>query len=132
MASYHRIAFRFKKKKKRKKERKEKKTIQLSFSSSKKGNKRKWKESCKLQTKNTHEDFRSSIKDNTSPGWYGSVDWAPSCEPKGRWFNSQSRHMPGLWARSPVGGVQEATCFSHTSIFLSLSLSLPSGLSKNK
>ena len=21
-----------------------------------------------------------------------------------RWFNSQSGHMPGLWARSPVGG----------------------------
>ena len=23
---------------------------------------------------------------------------------KGRQFDSQSRHMPGLWARSPVGG----------------------------
>ena len=45
------------------------------------------------------------------------------CEPKGRQFNSQSGHMPGLLARSPVGGVQEATthwCFSP-----SLSLSLP-------
>ena len=25
------------------------------------------------------------------------------CEPKGRWFNSQSGHMSGLQARSPVG-----------------------------
>ena len=56
-------------------------------------------------------------------GWYGSVDWVLACEPKGRWFDSQSGHMPGLWARSPVGGMQEATthgCFSP-----SLSLSLP-------
>ena len=40
-------------------------------------------------------------------------------------FNSQSMHMPGLWARSPVGGVQETT---YTLMFLSLS----SPLSKNK
>ena len=32
-----------------------------------------------------------------------------TCEPKGHWYNSQSGHMPGLWARSPVGGAQEAT-----------------------
>ena len=25
------------------------------------------------------------------------------CESKGRWFNSQSGHMPGLRARSPMG-----------------------------
>ena len=49
------------------------------------------------------------------PGGCGSVDWALACEPKGRWFDSQSGHMPGLWVRSPVGGAQEATthwCFS--------------------
>ena len=39
-----------------------------------------------------------------SPGWCGSVDWAPDCEPKGCWFDSQSGHRPGLWAWSPVGG----------------------------
>ncbi|KAF6079289.1 ribosomal protein S19 [Phyllostomus discolor] len=39
-------------------------------------------------------------------------------EPKGRWLNSQSGHMPELWARSPVGGMREAT--------------LPFPLSKNK
>ena len=35
---------------------------------------------------------------------------------------------PGLWARSPVGGVREAT---HT-LMSPLSFSLPSPLSKNK
>ena len=40
----------------------------------------------------------------------------------------------GCRARSPVGGVQEAAaqCSSYTSMFLSLSFSLPSPLSKNK
>ena len=50
-----------------------------------------------------------------SPGWCGSVDWAPAYEPKGRQFDSQSGHMPGLQDRFPVGGVWEATihwCFS--------------------
>ena len=56
-----------------------------------------------------------SIKAMSSPGWCGSVDWVPACELKGHWFNSQSWPMPGLWARSPVGGAWEATthwCFS--------------------
>ena len=47
----------------------------------------------------------SSMQEAFSPGWCGSVDWVPACEPKGRWFNSQSGHKPGLWARFPVGGV---------------------------
>ena len=62
------------------------------------------------------------------PGWCSSVDWALDYEPKGCQFSSQSGHMPGLQARSPVGGTQEATthwCFSPL-----LSPSLP--LSKNK
>ena len=67
------------------------------------------------------------------PGWCGSVvDWTPACKLKGRQFNSQSEHMPGFQARSPVGRVQEATdqCISRTPMFLSLS-PFPS-LSKNK
>ena len=54
-------------------------------------------------------------------------------EPKGRQFNPQSWHMPGLQAKSPVGGVGEVTnpCFSCTLMFLSLSL-VPSPLTKNK
>ena len=39
--------------------------------------------------------------------------------------------MLRLWARSPVGGMGEATypCISHSSMFLFLSFSLPSSLS---
>ena len=33
---------------------------------------------------------------NFSRSWCGSVDGTPACEPKGRWFDSQSGHMPGL------------------------------------
>ena len=50
-----------------------------------------------------------------SPGWCGSVDWVLTCKPKGCQFGSQSGHMPGLWAGSPVGGaLEESTrwCFS--------------------
>ena len=69
-----------------------------------------------------------------SPGCCGSEDSVLVCETKGCWFDSQSGHMPGLQARSPMGGAQEATdqCFSHTLMFLSLSFSLPPPLSKNK
>ena len=69
-----------------------------------------------------------------SPDQLGSVSWASSHKAKGHWFNSPSVHMPGLWARTLVGGMWEATdqCFSLTSMFLSLSFSLPAPLSKNK
>ena len=68
---------------------------------------------------------RGGIKNAYRPGWCGSVDWALACESKGHRFDSQSGHMPGLWARSPVEGIQEAT--THWS----LPLSFPSPLSKN-
>ena len=61
------------------------------------------------------------------PGWCSSGDWARVSEPKGRQFDSQSGHMPGLWARSPAWGTQEATtrCFSPSlSPFLPLSLKI--------
>ena len=64
------------------------------------------------------------------PGWCSSVDWVPACKPQGHWFNSQSGHMPGLWARSPVARAQGAAthwCFSP-----SLSLCLPLSLRINK
>ena len=48
-------------------------------------------------------------------------------EQKGCWYNSQSGHMPGFWARSPVGGHERQP---HINVSLPLSLSLP--LSKNK
>ena len=53
--------------------------------------------------------------------WWGSVDWMPACKLKGHQFDSHSRHMLVLWARSPVEGEQETTnqCISLTSMFLS-------------
>ena len=71
--------------------------------------------------------FLWSKIDKRYPGWFSSVDWAWACEPKGRWFNSQSGHIPGLPARSPVRGVREAPthwCFSPSL--------LPCPLSRNK
>ena len=68
------------------------------------------------------------LKNKLAPGWCGSVDLVPTWKPQGRRLDSQSAHMPGLQARSPVWGMWEATthwCFSP-----SLSPSLP--LSKNK
>ena len=32
-----------------------------------------------------------------------------ACKPKVPRFDSQSGHIPGLWARCPVGGIREAT-----------------------
>ena len=61
-----------------------------------------------------------------STGWCGSVNWALACEPKGDQCDSQSRHMPGLWTRSPVGGVWETT--THWWFSPSLSSSLPLSL----
>ena len=59
------------------------------------------------------------------PGWRSSVDRVLACEHRGHWFDSQSGHMPGLRARSPVGGMRKATdwCISHTLMFLALFLS---------
>ena len=34
---------------------------------------------------------------------------ASFCKPKCHQFDSQSGHMPVLWARSPVGSMQEAS-----------------------
>ena len=61
----------------------------------------------------------------------GVAQWVGhrSANQKGGQFDSQSGHMPGLQARSPVGDAQEATngCFS-----LSPSPSLPPFLKINK
>ena len=65
-------------------------------------------------------------RNDCCPGWRGSVDRALVCELKDRRLNSQSGHMPGVWARSPAGGVQEANnpCISRTLMFLFPSFSL--------
>ena len=68
------------------------------------------------------------VTKNNQP-WLGWLsEWSTGCEPKGLRFDSQSGHMPGLLAKSPVGGAQEAT--THRCFSPSLSLSL--ALSKNK
>ena len=64
-----------------------------------------------------------SLKIVLCPGWCGSVYWVWACEPKHRQFYSQSGHMPGLQARSPVGGVCERK--PHTDVSPCLSPSLP-------
>ena len=64
--------------------------------------------------------------------WCGSVGWASCCKLKCYRFNSWSGYMPGLWARSLVGGMKkEATdyCFPHTEMFLFLFSSFPSPFS---
>ena len=56
------------------------------------------------------------------------------CEPKGHRFDSQSGHMPGLQATSPVVGVREATndgSLSHRCFFPSPSPALPLSLKIN-
>ena len=59
----------------------------------------------------------------SGPGLCGSVDWAPACELKDLQFDSQSGHVPGLQARSPVGTTWEVT--THCCFSPSLSPSLP-------
>ena len=45
---------------------------------------------------------------NPGPDCCSSVDLAQACEAKGHHFDSQSGLVPGLQARSPVGGKREA------------------------
>ena len=71
------------------------------------------------------------LKLQVHPGWCGSVDWVPaSLWTKGCQFNSQSGHMPGLQARTPVRGTWEAT--THCCFSPSLSPSFPLSLKINK
>ena len=58
------------------------------------------------------------------------MDWELACEPRGYRFDSQSGHMPGLWVKSPMGGVRGAT--THRCFSPSLSPSLPLSLKTNK
>ena len=64
-----------------------------------------------------------------SPNWCGSVWWALSCQ-----FDSCSGHMPWLRARSPFGGMWEATdrFLLYIDVSLPLSPSFPLSLKINK
>ena len=67
-------------------------------------------------------------KTGSCPSCCGSVDWVLAWKSKDCMFDSQSRHMPGLQARSPPSKGRARG--NHTLMFLSFSSSLP--LSKNK
>ena len=82
----------------------------------------------RYEIKPSHKLYLKKLFIIFSPGWCGSVDILPACKPKGRWFNSQSGHTPGLQARSSVQGSRG----NHTLVFLSLSPSLPFSLKINK
>lgn len=53
-----------------------------------------------------HRHRGTSIMEVSSSGLCGSVTWPWSHGPKGCCFNSCSWHMPGLWAKTLVGGMQ--------------------------
>ena len=59
----------------------------------------------------------------------GVAQWT-ECWPANQRLDSQSGHLPGLWARSPVRGVQEA--ITHWCFPPSLSPSLPLSLKISK
>ena len=73
--------------------------------------------SCNLSTPSSHPLISDTHLYKFSipcPSHCGSVRWSLPCKPKSHGFDSQSGHMPGLRARSWVGGVQEEVnwCFS--------------------
>ena len=85
-------------------------------------NHRSWSNS---KTWHTFSGSRPALKSETVLGWCGSVGWVPACKPKGHWLDSQSGHRPGIPGAGHMRG-------HSTLMFLSLSSSLPSRLSKNK
>ena len=82
-----------------------------------------------LKSRNIDNTIFFTDRKYCHPGWCGSVDWAWFCEPEGRWFDSQSGHVPGLRAWSPVGSAWRAT--THWCFFPSISLSLTFSLKIN-
>ena len=81
---------------------------------------------------NCRKKWKLYLEQTVSPGWCGSVDWAPACKLMGHRFNSLSGHMLGLGARSLVGGIREATTHWYFSSFLSLFLPLSLKINKEK
>ena len=85
----------------------------------------------------TDKDFASRIykglliwwRRTSHPDRCGSVGWATFSKAKGCGFNSQSGNMPELQMKSLARARKRG---NHTLMFLSLSFSLPSLLSKNK
>ena len=66
------------------------------------------------------------IRHIPSPGWCGSVGCMPDWELKSHWFDSQSGHMPGLWAGPYLGRASgNWSMFSLTLMFPSVFLPSP-------
>ena len=66
-----------------------------------------------------------------SPGWCGSVDWAPDCTLKGHGFDSWSRAHAWVAGQVPRRSAREATTHWCFSLSPSLSLSLEMDKKKN-
>ena len=79
----------------------------------------------KIQIFRASKDTTKKVK---NPDQCGSLGWVSFHKAKGHQFDPWSRHMPELWVQSLVG----AHMRGNQSMFLSLSFSLPSPLSKNK
>ena len=82
-------------------------------------------------------EFRPGMRNEVCgmcPGWRGSVAGASSHKPKGRRFDSEVRAHAWVVGLVPTGGVRETTdgYFFCTLMFLSLSFSCPSLLSKKQ
>ena len=77
-----------------------------------------------------HECLIHSVSKEFSPSWRSSVDWVLAWEWKGCWFESLSGHTPRLrvsgWGYARGNRLMYLS--HHTSMFLSLSFSLPSPL----
>ncbi|XP_070267314.1 desumoylating isopeptidase 1 isoform X1 [Myotis yumanensis] len=69
----------------------------------------KWKSDCGIPLPQNSTHYSCNKNQKARPGWFGSVDRASACGLRGPRFDSSQGHMPGLWAQSPVGGVQEAS-----------------------
>ena len=89
-----------------------------------------------LSVYSTPPQKKTNQKNCLCPDWCGSVGWASAHKPKGHWYDSRSGHMPGLWARSPVGGIWERqlidVSLEHCFFSPTLSPSLPLSLKINK
>ena len=57
-----------------------------------------------LKIKSKHRYTGTIWKKINSPGWYGSVDGVLACEPKGHWFDSQSRAHAWVAGQVPSRG----------------------------
>ena len=78
------------------------------------------------------EGVHTWIKIETSPGWHGSVDWVPACEPKGHQFHPSQNTFLGCSCGPGPHPSWGCVRDNHTSMFLPLSFSFLTPLSMNE